>query len=200
LAGALARRPTTRSRQSLHDVLGAATVRAARSRATLAEWLPPEATLFVASSMPVRDVETWFGRSARPAAGALQPGRQRDRRDDLERVRRLRYGRRTGRAALIGDVALAHDIGGLLAASRLGLALTVVLLNNDGGGIFHFLPVARERTSSRSTSQRRQGSISSLRRGSTGSTTRRPNRARRCETCSYRHSPRSVARRSCMCA
>jgi 2-succinyl-5-enolpyruvyl-6-hydroxy-3-cyclohexene-1-carboxylate synthase len=45
---------------------------------------------------------------------------------------------------LIGDVALAHDIGGLLAARRLGLALTIVLLNNDGGGIFHFLPVAGE--------------------------------------------------------
>ena len=45
---------------------------------------------------------------------------------------------------LIGDVALAHDIGGLLAADRLGLPLTIVLLNNDGGGIFHFLPVAGE--------------------------------------------------------
>jgi 2-succinyl-5-enolpyruvyl-6-hydroxy-3-cyclohexene-1-carboxylate synthase len=45
---------------------------------------------------------------------------------------------------LIGDVALAHDIGGLLAARRLELALTIVLLNNDGGGIFHFLPVAGE--------------------------------------------------------
>ena len=44
----------------------------------------------------------------------------------------------------IGDVALAHDIGGLLAARRLDLALTIVLLNNDGGGIFHFLPVTGE--------------------------------------------------------
>jgi 2-succinyl-5-enolpyruvyl-6-hydroxy-3-cyclohexene-1-carboxylate synthase len=47
---------------------------------------------------------------------------------------------------LIGDVALAYDIGGLLAASRLHLKLTIVLLNNDGGGIFDFLPVARAET------------------------------------------------------
>jgi 2-succinyl-5-enolpyruvyl-6-hydroxy-3-cyclohexene-1-carboxylate synthase len=45
---------------------------------------------------------------------------------------------------LIGDVALAHDIGGLIAARRLGLDLTIVVLDNDGGGIFHFLPVSGE--------------------------------------------------------
>jgi 2-succinyl-5-enolpyruvyl-6-hydroxy-3-cyclohexene-1-carboxylate synthase len=47
---------------------------------------------------------------------------------------------------LIGDVALAYDIGGLLAHRRLGLDLTIVLLDNQGGGIFDFLPVGRSQT------------------------------------------------------
>ena len=47
--------------------------------------------------------------------------------------------------ALIGDVAFAHDLGGLLAASRLGLSLTIVLINNGGAAIFDYLPVSGER-------------------------------------------------------
>ncbi len=43
---------------------------------------------------------------------------------------------------LIGDVALAYDVGGLLASTRLGLKLTIVLVDNGGGGIFDFLPVS----------------------------------------------------------
>jgi 2-succinyl-5-enolpyruvyl-6-hydroxy-3-cyclohexene-1-carboxylate synthase len=106
--------------------------------------LPPTATLFVASSMPVRDVEGYTAV-----------------RDDAPRVLCNRgangidgtVSSAFGAAAvsdgpvvlLIGDVALAHDIGGLMAARRGGLSLTIVLLNNDGGGIFEFLPIAGAR-------------------------------------------------------
>ena len=85
----------------------------------LGDWLPAEATLVVASSMPIRDVEVFI------AAG-----------DDLPRVLANRgangidgtVSTALGVAAagsgptvlLIGDVALAHDVGGLLAARRLG--------------------------------------------------------------------------------
>ncbi|MEJ7715889.1 MAG: hypothetical protein WKF40_09405 [Thermoleophilaceae bacterium] len=38
-------------------------------------------------------------------------------------------------------MALLHDVGGLLAARRAGVELTVVCINNGGGGIFDFLPL-----------------------------------------------------------
>ena len=106
--------------------------------------LPADATLYVASSMPVRDVEGYTAV-----------------RDDAPRVLCNRgangidgtVSSAFGAAAvsegpvvlLIGDVALAHDLGGLLAARRCGLSLTIVLIDNDGGGIFEFLPVASQR-------------------------------------------------------
>ena len=48
-----------------------------------------------------------------------------------------------GRAWLLtGELALLHDIGGLLAATRAGAELTIVCANNGGGNIFDFLPLA----------------------------------------------------------
>jgi 2-succinyl-5-enolpyruvyl-6-hydroxy-3-cyclohexene-1-carboxylate synthase len=43
---------------------------------------------------------------------------------------------------VIGDLSFYHDLNGLLAVRRYGLDATIVLLNNDGGGIFSFLPQA----------------------------------------------------------
>ena len=111
--------------------------------AALGPWLSPEATLFVASSMPVRDVESfWAARDDGPRVLSNRGA------NGIDGTVSSAFGAAAaGRGPvvlLLGDVALAYDIGGLLAARRLGLAMTIVLLNNDGGGIFHFLPVAGE--------------------------------------------------------
>jgi 2-succinyl-5-enolpyruvyl-6-hydroxy-3-cyclohexene-1-carboxylate synthase len=43
--------------------------------------------------------------------------------------------------AIVGDITFYHDMNGLLAVHRCGVPVTIVLLNNNGGGIFHRLPV-----------------------------------------------------------
>jgi 2-succinyl-5-enolpyruvyl-6-hydroxy-3-cyclohexene-1-carboxylate synthase len=43
--------------------------------------------------------------------------------------------------AVLGDVAFYHDMNGLLAVAEHGLDIVFVLINNDGGGIFHMLPI-----------------------------------------------------------
>jgi 2-succinyl-5-enolpyruvyl-6-hydroxy-3-cyclohexene-1-carboxylate synthase len=111
--------------------------------ALLGEWLGTDATLFVASSMPIRDVELFFPARADGPRVLSNRGA-----NGIDGTASAAFGVAAASKGpvvlLIGDVALAHDIGGLLAARRLELAITIVLLNNDGGGIFHFLPVSTE--------------------------------------------------------
>ena len=114
-----------------------------RVAAELGVRLPSYATLFVASSMPIRDVESFFPvREAQPRVLANRGA------NGIDGTVSAAFGAAAAGAGpvvlLIGDVALIHDMGGLLAAIRLGLQLVIVLLNNDGGGIFHFLRVAEE--------------------------------------------------------
>jgi 2-succinyl-5-enolpyruvyl-6-hydroxy-3-cyclohexene-1-carboxylate synthase len=110
----------------------------------LGEWLPPDATLYIASSMPIRDAESFVSPRADPPRALSNRGA-----NGIDGTVSSAFGAAAVQqdpvVLITGDVALAHDIGGLLAARRLGLPLTIVLLNNDGGGIFHFLPVAGQR-------------------------------------------------------
>ncbi|HLM86808.1 MAG TPA: 2-succinyl-5-enolpyruvyl-6-hydroxy-3-cyclohexene-1-carboxylic-acid synthase [Solirubrobacteraceae bacterium] len=110
--------------------------------AELGVLLPAQATLFVASSMPVRDIETFWPVRADPPRVLCNRGA-----NGIDGTVSSAFGAAAHGPGpvvlLIGDVALAHDIGGLLAATRLGLKLTIVLLDNNGGGIFDFLAVSR---------------------------------------------------------
>jgi 2-succinyl-5-enolpyruvyl-6-hydroxy-3-cyclohexene-1-carboxylate synthase len=103
--------------------------------------LPEEATLFVSSSMPVRDIETFW-----PVRGDCPRVLCNRGANGIDGTVSSAFGVAAHAEGpvvlLIGDVALAYDIGGLLASSRLGLKLTIVLLDNGGGGIFDFLPVS----------------------------------------------------------
>ncbi len=137
------RRADDAAEEAIDEVLGEELSEPLVAR-RLFEWLPAQATLFVASSMPVRDLESFAPARAQAPRVLANRGA-----NGIDGTVSSAFGTAasTGEPVvlLIGDVALAHDVGGLLAASRLKLPLTIVLLNNDGGGIFHFLPVAGEK-------------------------------------------------------
>ena len=103
--------------------------------------LPDDALVWVSSSMPIRDVEAYFPQSAKRLRFLANRGA-----NGIDGVVSSAMGAAIASGlptwVLIGELALQHDAGGLLAARRSGVDLNIVCLNNGGGGIFDFLPVA----------------------------------------------------------
>ncbi|MGH2387211.1 MAG: thiamine pyrophosphate-dependent enzyme, partial [Chloroflexota bacterium] len=107
----------------------------------LAAILPSGANLFVGNSMPVRDLDTFFAK--RPARARFLGNRGANGIDGV-------VSTALGVAAVsdsptvlvLGDISFYHDMNGLLAANRHGISLVIVVVHNDGGGIFSFLPQA----------------------------------------------------------
>ncbi|MGA2166401.1 MAG: thiamine pyrophosphate-dependent enzyme, partial [Solirubrobacteraceae bacterium] len=130
-----------RAAEALLGVLGASGLSEPTVAAELGVLLPERATLWVASSMPVRDIESFWPARPDPPRVLCNRGA-----NGIDGTVSSAFGAAAAgpgpTVLLIGDVALAHDIGGLLAARRLELDLTIVLIDNGGGGIFDFLPVA----------------------------------------------------------
>lgn len=99
--------------------------------------LRPGQALVVSSSMPVRDVE-WFGPPAPGVAVYSNRGA-----NGIDGVIATAIGvAATGipTLCLLGDVAAVHDQSSLTALARRSLDLTILVIDNDGGGIFSFLP------------------------------------------------------------
>lgn len=109
----------------------------------LARLLPDGATLYVGNSMPVRDLDTFFYGAGRRVHIMGNRGA-----NGIDGVVSSALGASAGAGAdkpiilVIGDLSFFHDLNGLLAARLHRLNLTIVLINNDGGGIFSFLPQA----------------------------------------------------------
>jgi len=106
----------------------------------LSQHLPTDTPIFIASSTPVRDVERFwqagnqkiqpfFNRGANGIDGTLSTAMG------------IAYGNQPA-VLLTGDLAFLHDSNGLLIKPQFQGHLTIVLINNQGGGIFDNLPIA----------------------------------------------------------
>lgn len=107
----------------------------------LSQHLPPETPLFIANSTPVRDVE-WFWK---PGDRHLMPYFNRGANGidgTLSSALGVMHHHRSG-VLLTGDLALLHDTNGFLLRRQFMGHLTIVLINNAGGGIFEMLPISQ---------------------------------------------------------
>lgn len=108
----------------------------------LQKHLMENSILFVGNSMPVRDMDTFMassGKSIRVMGNRGASG--------IDGVVSTALGSGVGAetqvVAVVGDISFFHDMTGLLMTKHPEINVTIIVLNNDGGGIFSFLPQAQ---------------------------------------------------------
>ena len=97
--------------------------------------------LYASSSLPIRHLEFFAAPANKPLRVLANRGA-----NGIDGVISSACGTASENSSpttvLLGDLALLHDIGGLLTAIQLGVSLRLVVLNNNGGAIFSQLPIA----------------------------------------------------------
>jgi 2-succinyl-5-enolpyruvyl-6-hydroxy-3-cyclohexene-1-carboxylate synthase len=109
----------------------------------LAELVPEDSVVFAGNSMPVRDLDSFWPASAKRLRFLANRGAS-----GIDGVVSTALGvaAASGQPTVLvlGDISLYHDMNGLFAAKRHGINATIVVINNDGGAIFSFLPQAEQ--------------------------------------------------------
>ncbi len=105
----------------------------------LLEQLPSGVDLVSGSSMPIRDVDTFFRKTEKDITIFANRGT-----NGIDGVVSTAFGIQAARKRptwlLIGDLSFLHDVNGLIVSRFHEMDLTIVIVNNDGGGIFSYLP------------------------------------------------------------
>ncbi|MBN3905411.1 MAG: 2-succinyl-5-enolpyruvyl-6-hydroxy-3-cyclohexene-1-carboxylic-acid synthase [Nostoc sp. NMS1] len=107
----------------------------------ISQILPPGTPLFLANSMPVRDVEYFWKPNNLGVRSHFNRGA-----NGIDGTLSTALGiahRQQSSVMLTGDLALLHDTNGFLIRNKFVGHLTIVLINNNGGGIFEMLPIAK---------------------------------------------------------
>ncbi|WP_243291137.1 2-succinyl-5-enolpyruvyl-6-hydroxy-3-cyclohexene-1-carboxylic-acid synthase [Bacillus sp. FJAT-47783] len=110
----------------------------------LQKLLPDECNVVIGNSMPIRDVDTFFQSSEKNVH--LYANRGANGIDGIVSTA-LGISAASNRPTylIIGDLSFYHDINGLLAGKMHDINITILIVNNNGGGIFSFLPQSSEK-------------------------------------------------------
>lgn len=114
---------------------------------TISELIPSQHGLWVSNSMPIRDLDM-FGVGAMGASEALSPRIGANRGTSgiegaIASATGFAAGLQAPVTAIVGDLSSLHDLNSLALLQRSIQPVIVVIINNDGGGIFSFLPIAK---------------------------------------------------------
>lgn len=126
------------AKKYLLDAPHADTITEGEAVRCLMDVIPNRSTLYVGNSMAIRDVDTFFMTTPKQLSVLANRGA-----NGIDGMVSSGLGAAaTGETMtlLLGDLSFFHDMNGLLAAKHYKINLTIVLINNDGGGIFSFLP------------------------------------------------------------
>lgn len=109
---------------------------------TLFASLPENSGVFVGNSMPIRDADTFFTNTNKTVKVYGNRGVSGIEGIVSTALGIAASGEHDHVTLVIGDLSFYHDLNGLFASKKYQIPLTILLINNDGGGIFSFLPQA----------------------------------------------------------
>lgn len=107
----------------------------------VSKYLPADSTLFLANSMPIRDMDMYAAEHKNPVLISANRGAS-GIDGNIAAAAGFAKGAQTPLTLMIGDLAFLHDLNSLGTVKSLDQPAVIVVLNNNGGGIFSFLPVA----------------------------------------------------------
>ncbi|MYL33793.1 2-succinyl-5-enolpyruvyl-6-hydroxy-3-cyclohexene-1-carboxylic-acid synthase [Pontibacillus yanchengensis] len=106
----------------------------------LTELLPEKSSIYIGNSMPVRDLDTFF--MTTPKHIRVLANRGANGIDGMVSSALGAAAHGESVTLILGDLSFYHDLNGLLMAKQYGIDVRIIVINNEGGGIFSFLPQA----------------------------------------------------------
>jgi 2-succinyl-5-enolpyruvyl-6-hydroxy-3-cyclohexene-1-carboxylate synthase len=104
--------------------------------------IPPGTNVFIGNSLPVRDLDNFLPNTSKRLTIHFNRGAS-----GIDGITSTALGIAVGKKPTVlitGDLSFLHDLNALSIAVKYSIPITIVIINNNGGGIFNSLPIAQK--------------------------------------------------------